>query len=409
MAHVEGEIEVAAARSGPAREEKLMDYGLTETQVMIRDLCRQIAEEKIKPVRAHYDETGEFPHEIVKAFAEADLCGVYIEEQYGGLGGGVMDLSVAVEELSKVCSGIALALAATALGTFPIILFGNEEQKKKYLPRIAKGEALAAFALTEANAGSDAGGVQTTAVKDGDFYVLNGTKQWITNGGEADIYTVIAKTDKTKGARGASAFIVEKGTPGFDFGKKENKMGIRASATRELIFQDCRIPKENLLGREGMGFIVAMKTLDNSRPGVAAQALGIAAGALDEAVEYSRQRRQFGQPIASFQGVQFMLADMATQVEAARALVYAAARYIDSGAKDISKISAMCKLFASDTAMKVTTDAVQVLGGYGYMKEYPVEKMMRDAKITQIYEGTNQIQREVIGLALVRESASKKK
>ena len=386
-----------------------MDYGLSETQVMIRDLARQIAQEKIKPIREHYDEANEFPHEMVKVFADADLCGVYIAEEFGGMGGGIMDLAVCVEELSKVCSGIALALAATALGTFPIILFGSDEQKKKFLPRIATGKSLAAFGLTEANAGSDAGGIKTTAVLDGDHYVLNGTKQWITNGGEADIYTVVAITNKAKGPRGASAFIVEKGTPGFTFGKKENKMGIRASATRELVFQDCRIPKANLLAKEGMGFIVAMKTLDSSRPGVAAQALGIAAGALDEAVEYSRQRRQFGKPICSFQGVQFMLADMATSVEAARALVYAAARHIDSGAKDISKISAMCKLFASDTAMKVTTDAVQVLGGYGYMREYPVEKMMRDAKITQIYEGTNQIQREVIGLGLIKESAAAKK
>ncbi|MEI6564863.1 MAG: acyl-CoA dehydrogenase family protein [bacterium] len=386
-----------------------MEYGLTETQVMIRDLCRQVAQEKIKPIREHYDEVNEFPHEIVKVFADADLCGVYIGEEYGGMGGGIMDLAIAVEELSKVCSGIALALAATALGTFPIILFGTDEQKKKYLPRIASGKSLAAFGLTEANAGSDASGITTTAVLDGDHYVLNGTKQWITNGGEAQIYTIVAMTNKAKGPRGASAFIVEKGTPGFTFGKKENKMGIRASATRELVFQDCRIPKANLLAREGMGFIVAMKTLDSSRPGVAAQALGIAAGALDTAVEYSRQRRQFGKPICSFQGVQFMLADMATQVEAARALIYAAARYIDTGAKDISKVSAMCKLFASDTAMKVTTDAVQILGGYGYMKEYPVEKMMRDAKITQIYEGTNQIQREVIGLNLIKESAATKK
>ena len=386
-----------------------MDYGLSETQVMIRDLCRQIAEEKIKPIRAHYDESNEFPHEIIKIFADADLCGLYIEEAYGGMGGGVMDLSIAVEEFSKVCSGIALSLAATALGTFPIILFGTPEQKQKHLTRIAKGQVMAAFGLTEAGAGSDASGIKTTAVLDGDHYVLNGTKQWITNGGEADVYSVIAITNRTKGPRGASAFIVEKGTPGFTFGKKENKMGIRASATRELVFQDCRIPKANILGKEGIGFIVAMKTLDQSRPGVAAQALGIAAGALDEAVRYARERHQFGKPIAAFQGVQFMLADMATQVEAARTLVYAAARHIDSGAKEVSKISAMAKLFASDTAMRVTTDAVQVLGGYGYMKEYPVEKMMRDAKITQIYEGTNQIQREVIALALIREAAGQKK
>ncbi len=386
-----------------------MDYGLTEEQKMVQDLCRQIAQEKIKPVREHYDETGEFPWDIVKIMADADLFGVSIEEQYGGMGLGCMGNVVAVEELCKVDGGIPLAMFATGLGTYPIILFGSEEQKQAYLPRIASGKSLAAFGLTEAEAGSDAGGIKTTAVKDGDHYVLNGTKQWITNGGEAEIYTVIAMTNKAKGARGASAFIVEKGTPGFEFGKKENKMGIRASATRELIFQDCRIPKENLIAKEGMGFIVAMKTLDASRPGVAAQALGIAAGALDEAVQYSRERRQFGKPICSFQGLQFMLADMATQVEAARALVYQAARYIDSGAKDISKISAMCKLYASDVAMRVSTDAVQVLGGYGYMKEYPVEKMMRDAKITQIYEGTNQIQREVIALNLIKEAAAAKR
>ncbi|MFO7871155.1 MAG: acyl-CoA dehydrogenase family protein [Kiritimatiellia bacterium] len=385
-----------------------MDYGLTEEQEMIRDLCRQIAEEKIKPVREHYDETGEFPWDIVKIFAESDLFGVSIDEKYGGMGGGVMETVVAVEELSKVCGGISLALAATGLGTYPLLLFGSDEQKQKYLPRIASGQSLAAFALTEPEAGSDAAAVKTTAEKDGDEYVLNGTKQWITNGGEAEIYSVIAMTDRKRGIRGASAFVVEKGTPGFDFGKKENKMGIRGSATRELIFNDCRIPAENLIGRQGMGFMVAMKTFDQSRPGVAAQALGIAAGALEEAVRYSRERRQFGKAVSSFQGVQFMLADMATQVEAARSLVYRAARYIDSGAKNISKLSAMCKLFASDVAMKVTTDAVQVFGGYGYMKEYPVEKMMRDAKITQIYEGTNQIQREVVALNLIKESAARK-
>ena len=382
-----------------------MDYGLTEEQVMIKELCKQIAEEKMKPVREHYDETGEFPHDVVQAFRDADLFGVLIPEAYGGISTGVMDLVVAVEELCKVDSGTALALFATGLGMDPILISGSEEQKQKYLPRIAEG-TLAAFALTEAEAGSDAGGTRTTAVKDGDDYILNGTKQWITNGGEAEIYTVIAMTNKNKGARGASAFIVEKGTPGFEFGKKENKMGIRASSTRELIFQDCRVPKENLIGREGMGFIVAMKTLDMSRPGVAAQALGVATGALDIAVHYTRERRQFGKPISAFQGIQFMLADMATQVEAARALVYQTARYIDSGAKNFSKMSAMSKLYASDVAMKVTTDAVQVLGGYGYMKEYPLEKMMRDAKITQIYEGTNQIQREVIGLSLIKEAAA---
>ena len=386
-----------------------MNYFLTEEQQMIQDLCRQIAMEKIAPVAARYDESGEFPWEIVKVLAESDLFGIYIEEKYGGTGGGVMDLVVATEELSRACGGIALALAATALGTFPLILFGTEEQKQKYLPDIAAGKKLVAFALTEPDAGSDAGGIKTTAKKTDDGYVLNGSKQWITNGGEAEIYTVIAMTDKTRGSRGASALIVEKGTPGFDFGKKENKMGIRGSVTRELIFQDCSIPKENLLGREGTGFMVAMKTLDNSRPGVAAQALGIAQGALDAAVAYARQREQFGRPIISFQAIQFMLADMATQIEAARALTYAAAKSIDAGEKKLAKEGAMSKLFASDVAMKVTTDAVQVFGGYGYMKEYPVEKMMRDAKITQIYEGTNQIQRSVIAAALIKESASRKK
>jgi butyryl-CoA dehydrogenase len=313
------------------------------------------------------------------------------------------------EELSKVCSGIALGYAATALGTFPIILYGNEEQKKKYLPQIASGKRLAAFALTESNAGSDAGGIQTTATKDGDYYVLNGTKQWITNGGEAEIYSVIAVTDKSKGPRGATAFILEKGMPGFNFGKKENKMGIRASATRELIFDNCRVHKAQMLGKEGNGFFVTMKTFDATRPGVASQALGIAEGALELAVAYACERKQFGKTIASFQGLQFMLADMATQVQSAKYLVYAAARAVDDDHPNKSALSAMAKLYASDTAMKVTTDAVQVYGGYGYMKEYPVEKMMRDAKITQIYEGTNQIQREVIALELIKQIARKGK
>jgi butyryl-CoA dehydrogenase len=264
-----------------------------------------------------------------------------------------------------------------------------------------------AFGLTEANAGSDAGGVQTTAKLEGDEYVLNGTKQWITNGGEAEIYTIIAITDKSKGPRGASAFVVEKDTPGFTFGKKEKKMGIRASSTSELVFENCRIPKENLIGRQGMGFIVAMKTLDSSRTGVGSQGVGVAQGALDEAIAFARQRVQFGHPIISFQAVQHMLADMATQVEAARSLVYSVAKFVDSDAKDVSKESAMAKLFATDVAMKVTTDAVQVMGGSGYMREYPVEKMMRDAKILQIYEGTNQIQRNVIGQALIKEAAKK--
>ncbi len=385
-----------------------MDYLLTEEQKMIKDLARKISVEKILPVREELDEKGEFPWEIMRIFAESDLCGLYIPEEYGGFGGGALEFCLAVEEISRVCGGVGVTFAASALGCFPIFLFGGEEQKKKYIPDLASGKKLGAFGLTEANAGSDVARIETTAKKDGDHYILNGTKQWITNGGEAETYVVIAMTDKKKGARGASAFIVEKGTPGFTFGKKENKMGIRCSATRELVFQDCKIPKENLLGREGIGFIVAMKTLDSTRPGIGAQAVGIAQGALDEAVKYSRERVQFGQAISSLQAIQHMMADMATQIEAARALVYSVARAIDSGQKDISKDSAMCKLFASDVAMKVTTDAVQILGGYGYMKEYPVEKMMRDAKITQIYEGTNQIQRNVIALGLIKESASKK-
>jgi alkylation response protein AidB-like acyl-CoA dehydrogenase len=385
-----------------------MNYFLTEEQQMIRDLCHKIGAEKIKPVREHYDETGEFPWDIIKLLAEADICGVYIPAEYGGLGGGVMEMVIATEELSRFCGGISLSFAATGLGTFPIILFGTDEQKKKYLPDIASGKKLGAFGLTEANAGSDAGGIQTTAVRDGDHFVLNGTKQWITNGGEAEVYTVIAMTDRAKGSRGATAFIVEKGTPGFGFGKKENKMGIRASTTRELVFDNCRVHMSQVLGKEGMGFLVAMGTLDRTRPGVAAQALGIAQGALDEAVKYSRERVQFGKPISAFQGVQFMLADMAMKLEAARALVYATARMIDSGEKKFAKESAMCKCFASDVAMEVTTNAVQVLGGYGYMKEYPVEKMMRDAKITQIYEGTNQIQRTVIASNLIKEAAGSK-
>lgn len=387
----------------------MMNYFLTEEQQMIKETAARIADEKIAPIAEEYDEEQKFPHEIVKILGDSDLFRVFIPEEYDGLGGGVFEMSIVVEELSRACGGISLAYAASGLGTIPIILFGTEEQKKKYLPKLAAGEMLAAFALTEPNAGSDAAAIITQAKKDGDSYVINGTKQWITNGGEAGIYTVICLTDPTRGARGSSAVLIEKDTPGFEFGKKENKMGIRASTTRELIFQDCKVPTSNLLGREGMGFMVAMKTFDQSRPGVAAQAVGIAQGALEKAVDYSRERHQFGKPVSSFQGVQFMLADMATQVEAARALTYQAAKTVDAGEKNVAGISAMAKVFASDTAMKVTTDAVQVFGGYGYMKEYPVEKMMRDAKITQIYEGTNQIQREVIAMNLIKASMRKKK
>jgi alkylation response protein AidB-like acyl-CoA dehydrogenase len=386
----------------------VMDYMLSEEEQMMVETARTIAIEKIKPVREHYDEDEEFPWEIVKDFAQADLCGVYIPEEYGGFGKGIMGLVLIVEELCKVDGAIALSLAATALGVFPILIAGNEEQKKRYLPDIASGKKLAAFGLTEANAGSDATGMTTTAIREANHYVLNGTKCFITNAGDAETYTIFAKTNPTRGARGISCFIIEKGTLGFEFGKKEKKMGIRASSTRELIFNNCRVHKDQLLGKEGHGLMIAQMTLDNSRPGVAAQALGIATGALDEAVNYARKRSQFGQVIASFQGIQHMLADMATEIEAARALLYACARMIDRGTmKRTSKESAMAKLFCSEVAMKVTTNAVQIFGGYGYSREYPVEKMMRDAKITTLYEGTSQIQKNEIALNLIKESAAK--
>lgn len=380
-----------------------MNYFLTEEQLEMQEIARRIAVEKMKPLSEHYDQEGIFPWDIVEIMKQSDLFAILIPEEYGGISGKVVDLAIVTEELCAVDAGIALAFGATGLGMYPISIAGNEEQKQKYLTQIAAGEQLAAFALTEANAGSDAGAIETTARKEGDHYILNGTKQWITNGGEAGIYTVFAMTDRAKGARGCSCFVVEKGTPGFSFGKKENKMGIRSSATRELIFEDCKIPAENLLGREGTGFITAMKVFDKSRPMVGAQAVGIARGAFEAAAKYSKERVQFGKPIASFQIIQFMLADMATQIEAARALVMQTAKMVDSGAKNYAKESAMCKYFASDVAMKVTTDAVQILGGYGYMKEYPVEKMMRDAKILQIYEGTNQIQRSIVATSILKE------
>ena len=380
-----------------------MNYFLSDDQLEMREIARRIAEEKMRPLSEKYDEEGIFPWDIVEVMRQSDLFAILVPEEYDGISGRVSDLVVVTEELCTVDAGISLAFGATGLGMYPITIAGSEEQKQKWLPIIASGEKLAAFALTEANAGSDAGAMETTARKEGDKYILNGTKQWITNGGEAEIYTVFAMTDKSRGARGASCFVVEKGMPGFSFGKKENKMGIRASATRELIFEDCEVPAENLLGREGTGFITAMKVFDKSRPMVGSQAVGIARGAFEAAVKYSRERHQFGKPISSFQAVQFMLADMATQIEAARSLVWQTAKMIDSGERNYSKESAMCKYFASDVAMKATTDAVQILGGYGYMKEYPVEKMMRDAKILQIYEGTNQIQRGIVAANLLKE------
>jgi len=382
-----------------------LDYFLNENQQTIKSLARRLAEERVLPVRAELDEKEEFPWAIIKDLADADLFRVFVPEEFEGLGGGCLELCLVVEELSRVCSAVAVSYAASALGCMTLMEYGTEEQKRKFLPDIASGQKLTAFAITEPTAGSDAGNIKTTADKVEGGYVLNGTKQFITNGGEAEIYTVIALTDKTRGARGASAILVEKDTPGFTFGKKEKKMGIRASATRELVFRNCLVPEENLLGRPGLGFIQAMKLFDRSRPGIGAQAVGVAQGALEAAVDYAQQRIQFDRPIISIGVVQNMLADMAIHVEAARALVYAAAKTVDSGAKNVTEASAMSKVFASDTAMMVTTNAVQICGGTGYMRDFPVEKMMRDAKILQIYEGTNQILRNAIAIELRKRKA----
>jgi alkylation response protein AidB-like acyl-CoA dehydrogenase len=382
-----------------------LDYFFTEEQRTIKDLARKIAEERVLPVRAELDEKEEFPRDIMNELGSSDMFRVFIPEEYEGLGGGCLELCLVVEELSRICSAVAVSYAASALGVMTLMEYGTDEQKRKYLPDIASGKKLGAFAVTEPTAGSDIGNIKTTAEKVEGGYLLNGTKQFITNGGEAEIYTVIALTDKTKGARGASAIIVEKDTPGFTFGKKEKKMGIRSSATRELVFKNCLVPEENLLGRPGLGFIQALRLFDRSRPGIGAQAVGLAQGALEAAVDYAEQRVQFDQTIINMQAIQHMLADMAIQTEAARALVYAAARYVDSGAKNVSEPSAMAKVFASDTAMKVTVDAVQICGGSGYMRDYPMEKMMRDAKILQIYEGTNQILKNVIAVNLRKRKA----
>jgi len=383
-----------------------LEYFLNELQKTVREMARTIAEERILPVRVELDEKEEFPWAIMKDLADTDLFRVFIPEEYEGLGGGCLELCLVVEELSRACPGVAVSYAGSLLGSFDLLKYGSEEQKRKYLPDIASGKRLAAFAVTEAEAGSDIGNIKTTATRTDKGYLINGTKQFITNGGEADIYTVIVSTDKARGARGASALLVEKDTPGFSFGRKEKKMGIRTSATRELVFEDCLVPAENIIGREGMGFIMTLGLFDYTRPGIAAQAVGVAQGALEAAVDYARERIQFGHPIISFQAVQHMLANMAIDVEAARALVYAVARAIDSGGKSFSKESAMAKVFASDTAMRVTTDAVQIFGGVGYMRDYPVEKMMRDAKIMQIYEGTNQVLRNVVASELRKKKAS---
>jgi len=382
-----------------------LDYFLNEQQKTIKGLARRIAEERILPVRAELDEKEEFPWDIMKELADADMFRIFIPEEYEGLGGGCLDLCLVIEELSRACGGVAISYAADALGCLPLLEYGSEEQKKRYLPDVASGKRLTAFALTESTAGSDASGIRTSASHQGGYYVLNGANLFITNSGEAELYTVIAMTDPTRGSRGASAFVVEKGTPGFSFGKKEKKMGIRSSATRELVFRDCRVPEDNLIGREGTGFIIAMRTVDRSRPGVGAQAVGIAQGAMEAAVDYARQRIQFGHPISSLQAVQHMLANMAIELEAARALVYSVAKMIDAGARNFTEEAAMAKVFAADMAMRVTTDAVQIFGGVGYMQDYPIEKMMRDAKITQIYEGTNQVLRNEIALELLKRKA----
>ena len=381
-----------------------MNFELTEEQNLIRDMVRSFAEAEVAPSARERDEEERFDRALMyDRLAELGLTGIVFPEEYGGAGADYISYAIAVEELSRVCGSTGVTLSAhLSLCANPIYMFGTEAQKQKFLVPLAKGEKMGAFGLTEPSAGSDAGGTKTTATRDGNDWILNGSKIFITNAGEAEIYVVLARSDKSaEKHRGISAFIVEKGTSGFSFGKKEAKMGIRSSPTMELVFDNCRIPGENLLGQEGQGFKVAMKTLDGGRIGIASQALGIAQGALDAAIAYTKDREQFNKPVASFQGVQFQLADMATQVEAARLLIYNAA-YRASAGLSYSQESAMAKLFASETAMRVTTQAVQLHGGYGYTREFPVERMMRDAKITEIYEGTSEIQRVVIGAALTK-------
>jgi alkylation response protein AidB-like acyl-CoA dehydrogenase len=377
-----------------------------DEQAMILDVVRQLVRERVEPRAAEIDATGEFPLDIKTLFAENDLLGIPIPSQYGGLGGSFATYVRVVEEVAKACASSALIIAVQELGALPILIGGDEEQKRRYLPKLASGEWIAAYALTESGSGSDAAGsMRMTARREGDAYVLDGTKIWITQGSVADVVTVFAVTDASAGASGISAFVVEAGTPGFRVGKLEKKMGIRGSPTVELVFDSCRVPAANRIGPEGEGFKIAMKVLDKSRPGIAAQALGIATGALDYATAYLKERVAFGKPLAQQQGLQFMLADMRTEVEAARLLLYEAARKCDEGAADITLWAAMCKLKCGDVAMSVTTDAVQLLGGFGYSTEYPVERMMRDAKITQIYEGTQQIQRIVIARSMVGKAA----
>ncbi len=380
---------------------ELAPYSLPQEFLDFRDTIRQMARERVAPRAAEIDERAEYPRDIRELFAEHDLFGLPFETEYGGTGTGALMLNIAIEEIAKACASSALMLMVQELGTLPIKLFGSDDLKQRILPRCASGEWTPAFALSEPDAGSDPGGMRTRAVRDGDEWVIEGTKNWITNLGIADFYICFAVTDPDAGhSHGISAFVVEADTPGFSVGKLEHKMGIRGSPTGQPIFDGCRIPAGNLIGAAGEGFKVAMSTLDRSRLGVAAQAVGIAQGATDYAADYAKERRQFGKPIAAFQGIQFKLADMESKTAAARELLYRACAKVDAGEADMGKYSSMAKLFASDTAMWVTTEAVQVLGGYGYVAEYPVERMMRDAKITQIYEGTNEIQRIVIARSL---------
>lgn len=384
-----------------------MDFALSDEQLQIREMVHDICLERVEPRAAQIDESGEFPWDIKELFAKHDILAIPFSPEYGGVSGSALTLIVAVEEIAKFCATSSLILSVQSLGSLPISLAGTEEQKKKYLPPLARGETIASYALTESGSGSDAGGMRTRATRRGDTYVINGSKTFITGGSVADTLVVFARTDRNgEGvARNISAFIVEKDMPGFKVGKLEKKLGIRGSPTAQLFFEDLAVPAANRLGNEGEGFKLAMRVLDHSRPGIAAQALGIAEGAFDLARRYARDRRQFGKPINQFQGIQFMLADMATQIEAARALTYGSADAVDRQLPDISLSSAMAKLFASDTAMRVTTDAVQILGGYGYLRDFPAERMMRDAKITQIYEGTNEIQRLVIAREVLKEKA----
>lgn len=379
-----------------------MDFSISKTEQLFLQMIREFAEKEVKPLAAEIDETERFPKETVKKMAELGLMGIPVPTEYGGAGGSNIMYTMAVEELSRVCATTGVVLSAhTSLCCAPILENGTEEQKKKYLPRLASGEWIGAFGLTEPNAGTDASAQQTTAVKEGDHYVLNGNKIFITNASEANVFIIFAMTDKSQGTRGISAFIVEKDFPGFSIGKKEAKLGIRGSATCELIMENCIVPAENLLGKEGKGFSIAMKTLDGGRIGIASQALGIAQGAMDETVKYTKERKQFGKPLSKFQNTQFQMADLETRIQAARLLVRRAA-FLKDSKLPYSPEAAMAKLFAAETAMDMTTKAVQFHGGYGYTREYPVERMMRDAKITEIYEGTSEVMRMVIAANLLK-------